>query len=48
VRSTIYVAVGGTLMNKAEDEAHNLIEEMTLNNYIGLMREANPRRLEAS
>jgi len=29
----IYVVAGGTLMSKIEDEAFNLIEEMTLNNY---------------
>jgi len=33
VRSTIDVAVGGTLMNKMEDEVFNLIEEMALNNF---------------
>jgi len=33
VRSTIDAAAGGTLMNKTEDEAYNLIEEMTLNNF---------------
>ena len=27
------MAAGGTLMNKIEDKAYNLIEEMTLNNY---------------
>jgi len=29
----IDVAAGGTLMSKIEEEAYNLIEEMTLNNY---------------
>jgi len=29
--SIIDVAMGGTLMSKTEDEAYNLIEEMTLN-----------------
>jgi len=33
MRSTIDAAVGGTLMNDLEDEACNLIEEMTLNNF---------------
>ena len=33
VRSTIDAAAGGTLMNKTEDEAYNLIEEMALNNF---------------
>jgi len=32
-RSTIDAAAGGTLMNITEDEAYNLIEEMTLNNF---------------
>jgi len=30
---TIDAAVGGTLMNNMEDEAFNLIKEMTLNNF---------------
>jgi len=30
---TIDTAAGGTLMNKTEDEAYNLIEEITLNNF---------------
>jgi len=33
MRSTIDTAMSGTLMNKIEDEAYNLIEEMALNNY---------------
>ena len=33
VWSTIDVAAGGTLMNKMEDEAYNLIEKIALNNY---------------
>jgi len=33
VRSTNDVAAGGTLMNKTEDKAYNLIEEMVLNNF---------------
>jgi len=28
-----YTVAGGTLMRKTEDEAYNLIEEMTLNNF---------------
>jgi len=32
-RSTIDVAARGTLMNETEDEAYNLIEEMSLNNF---------------
>ena len=33
VRSTIDAVPGGTLMNKTEDEAYTLIEEMSLNNF---------------
>jgi len=33
VRSTIDAATGGTLMNKTEDKAYNLIEKMELNNF---------------
>jgi len=33
IRSTINAAVEETLMNKTEDEAYNLIEEMALNNF---------------
>jgi len=33
LRSTIDAAAGGTLMNKTEDEAYNLIEEMAYNNF---------------
>jgi len=33
LRSTVDAKVGGTLMNKTEDEVCNLIEEMTLNNF---------------
>jgi len=33
VRSAIDAAAGGTLINKMEDEAYNLIEEMALNNF---------------
>ena len=33
MRATIDVAVGGTLMSKIEDEAHNLTKEMALNNF---------------
>jgi len=32
-RSTIDAATGGTLMNKTEDKAYNLIEKMVLNNF---------------
>jgi len=33
IRSTIDAATEGTLMNKTKDEAYNIIQEMTLNNY---------------
>jgi len=33
MRSMIDAAVGGTLINKMEDEAYNLMEEMTLNKF---------------
>jgi len=33
VRSTIDATARGTLMNKTENEAYHLIEEMALNNY---------------
>ena len=33
VRSIIDVVAGGTLMNKTEDDAYNLIEDMMLNNF---------------
>jgi len=33
LRSMIDATAGGTLMSKMEEEAHNLIEEMVLNNY---------------
>lgn len=33
VWSTIDAAARGTLVNKTDDEAYNLIQEMTLNNF---------------
>jgi len=33
MRSMIDATMGGTLKTKTEDEAYNLIEGMTLNNY---------------
>jgi len=33
MRSMIDATAGGTLMSKTEDEAYNLIKEMTLNHY---------------
>ena len=43
VRSTIDAAVRGTLMNKIEDEAYNLIEEMTLNNFQWFTEQGQPK-----
>ena len=43
VRSTIDTTMGGTLMNKIGDEAYNLIEEMTLNNYQWLNKRSQPK-----
>jgi len=43
VRSTIDVAVGGTLMNRTEDEAYNLIDEMTLNNFQWSTKRVQPK-----
>ena len=48
VRSIIDVVVGGTLINKTEDEAYNLIEEMTLNNCQWYNERRQPKRLEVS
>jgi len=42
---TIDVTVGGTLMNKTEDEAYNLMEEMTLNNYQWSNERRQPKRV---
>jgi len=33
VQSTIDAGAGGTLINKTEDKAYNLIEERTFNNH---------------
>jgi len=33
MRFIIDAMAGGPLMNKMEDEAYNIIKEMTLNNY---------------
>jgi len=43
-RPIIDAAAGGTLMSKTEDEAYNLIEEMTLNNFQWSTERAQPRR----
>ena len=46
VRSTIDVAVGGTLINKTKDEPYNLIGETTLNNFQLSTKRGNPNELE--
>jgi len=33
IRSIVDMIAGGTLMNKTEDDAYSLIEEMPLNNF---------------
>jgi len=43
MRSTIDATVGGTLMNKTEDEAYNLIKEMTLNNFRWSNKRGQPK-----
>ena len=43
--STIDAVAGGTLMSKIKDEAYNLIEEMTLNNFQWSAERAKPRRV---
>jgi len=45
VRSTIDAVPGGTLMNKTEDEAYTLIEEMTLNNFQWSIERGQPKRV---
>ena len=45
LRSTINATVGGTFMNKIEDEAYNLIEEMALNNFQWSSKRAQPKRV---
>ena len=45
VRSMINAATGGTLMSKIEEEAYNLIEEMTLNNYQWSSERGQPKRV---
>jgi len=45
VRCTIDATAEGTLMTKTEDEAYNLIEEMTLNNFQWSTERAQPRRV---
>ena len=43
--SIIDVAMGGTLMSKTEDEAYNLIEEMTLNHCQWSNEHGQPKRV---
>ena len=43
VRSTIDASTGGTLMNKTKDEAYNLIEEMSLNNFQWSTKQVQPK-----
>ena len=45
VRSTIDAVVGGTLKSKTKDEAYNLIEEMTLNNFQRSTERGQPKRV---
>jgi len=42
---TIDAAVGGTLMNKIEDETYNLIKAMTLNNDQWSNERSQPKRV---
>jgi len=46
LRSTIDAVAGGTLINKIEDEAYNIIEEMALNNSECRLTEPNPSGLD--
>jgi len=43
VRPTIDAATEGTSMSKTEDEAHNLIEEMALNNFQWCTERGQPK-----
>ena len=45
MRSSIDAAAGDTLMNKMEEEAYNLIEEMTFNNYQWSNERSQPKRV---
>ena len=45
LRSTIDAVAAGTLMNKTEDEAYNLIEEMALNNFQWSTERDQPKRV---
>ena len=43
MRSTNDAAAGGTLVNKAEDKGHNLIEEMAFNHFQWSSEIAQPK-----
>ena len=45
VRSIMHAATDGTLMNKTEDEAYNLIEEMALNNFQWSTKRGQPKQV---
>ena len=45
VQSTIDATASGTLMNKTKDEAYNLIEEMSLNNFQWSIKWGQPKRV---
>jgi len=45
VRSIIDAAAGGTLLNKTEYEAYNLIKEMTLNNFQWSTERRQPKQV---
>jgi len=45
MRSMIDATAGGTLMSKTEDEAYNLIKEMTLNHYQWSNEHGQPKKI---
>jgi len=45
MRFKIDAAASGTLMNKTEDEAYNMIEEMVLNNFQRSIERGQPKRV---
>jgi len=47
MQSIIDAMVGGTLMNKMEDEAYNLIKEMALNNNQWFNERSQPKRVKS-
>jgi len=46
IKSRVDAAAGGTLISKTEDEAYNLIEEMTLNNFQWSTERGQPKWVE--